>query len=124
MSPDIGATLAPATGSLPATGSFARRRVENNRRVEKRSREYEVFFSKTGLRVKTDGGVTLLDLAEAHGVDIDYGCRGGGCGRCKVRCTKGEVFMTTEDGLEVHEKGAGFVLSCIGCPRSNTVISA
>ena len=85
---------------------------------------YEVFFSETGLRVKTDGGTPLLDLAESHGVNIDFGCRGGGCGRCKVRCLSGTVFMSTEDGLDHHEKGAGFVLSCIGCPRSNMVISA
>ena len=108
MSPEVGAVLRPPSGSLKS----------------KISPEYEVFFSKSGLTVTTDGATSLLDLAEAHGVDIDFGCRGGGCGRCKVRCLKGEVFMTTDDGLEHSEKGAGFVLSCIGCPRSNTVISA
>jgi glycine betaine catabolism B len=46
---------------------------------------HKIRFSKTGLTVDTDETVTLLELAEAWGVEIDYACRTGDCGECEVK---------------------------------------
>lgn len=85
---------------------------------------FEITFAQSGKIVRTDGGTTLLELAEEHGIELEYGCRGGGCGCCKVLCKSGDIEMTDDDGLCSLEKSDGFVLSCVGCPRSNCVVNA
>lgn len=39
---------------------------------------------------------SLLEFAEAHGVEAQYGCRNGRCGSCKVKKISGEVHYTIE----------------------------
>ena len=84
----------------------------------------EVTFAESGKIVRTDGCTTLLELAEEHGIEMQFGCRGGGCGCCKVLCQSGDVEMACSDGLCSIDQSLGFVLSCMGCPRTNCVVQA
>ncbi|MFC7693714.1 2Fe-2S iron-sulfur cluster-binding protein [Paeniroseomonas aquatica] len=54
----------------------------------------------------------MLEAAEAVDVEIDYSCRVGICGVCKVLLLKGEVTMEVEEGLPPDEKARGIVLAC------------
>ena len=83
-----------------------------------------VQFAKTGRRVNTDGQLPLLDLAEEHDIDIEYGCRAGSCGDCKVRVLEGKVGAETDEGLTEEEVKAGYVLTCVANPTGNCVIDA
>ncbi|HSD60916.1 MAG TPA: FAD-binding oxidoreductase [Burkholderiales bacterium] len=83
-----------------------------------------VEFARTGTIARTDGRLPLLDLAEAYDVDMDYGCRTGGCGDCKARLLKGEVRMTNEEGLESQDRAAGYILTCVARPKTDCVIDA
>ena len=47
----------------------------------------------------TEERLTLLEAAEAAGVDLPFECRSGVRGQCKVRLVEGEVKMATEDAL-------------------------
>lgn len=61
-------------------------------------------------------GRTLLEGALAAGAELPYSCTMGGCGRCKVKVTKGKVVMDEPNCLTAEEREQGFVLSCVGRP--------
>jgi len=65
----------------------------------------------------------LLEVAEAHGIELDYGCRVGNCGECKVRLLRGEM-TGGEAGLSAEERGAGWVLSCVATANGDCVVDA
>jgi ferredoxin-NADP reductase len=72
---------------------------------------HNVVFSKTGVTVETDENISLLSLAEAHGIEIDYSCRSGSCGACAVKC-KGDIAENEECTIGKKEKDAGYVYAC------------
>lgn len=77
-----------------------------------------VRFKKSGLVVQADENVTLLELAERHGIEIDYNCRCGTCGECEVKCF-GEVSITPECEIDARQRAAGFVYACTTSARSD-----
>jgi|TARA_R110000772_G_scaffold232235_1_gene343561 ferredoxin-NADP reductase len=54
----------------------------------------------------------VLDVAEDLGVDIDYSCRAGICGVCRVELISGDVSMAIEDGLQPGDKENHIILAC------------
>ncbi len=52
---------------------------------------------------------------------IPVGCRGGGCGVCKVRVTRGTYFarVMSRDHVTQEEEAAGVVLACRIRPTSD-----
>jgi ferredoxin len=72
---------------------------------------HKVAFTKSGITVDCDEHVTLLELAEAHGIEIEYSCRVGSCGMCEVKC-KGNVQVSAECEIDAKTKAAGFVYTC------------
>lgn len=78
-------------------------------------------FARSGKAGSLAGGMTILEAAESVGVPIQYACRQGYCGLCKVKLLEGEVSMAVEDGLTPGDKAAGLVLSCQA--RSSTDIT-
>ncbi len=85
---------------------------------------FTVEFARTGKRVTGGAKLPLLDLAESHDIELDYACRTGNCGECKVRLLRGQVSAATDVGLTPKEREAGFVLSCVASPTSDCVIDA
>lgn len=81
-----------------------------------------IQFAKSGKTTKANGKLPLLDIAEANDVDVGYSCRAGSCGECKVKVLQGEVSMSAEDGLSPEEKKQGYVLSCVGVPKTSCVL--
>jgi ferredoxin-NADP reductase len=67
---------------------------------------------------------TVLDVADALGVDIENSCRAGSCGSCTVRLLEGQVTMEVEDGLDSDQKAEGFILACQAMSESAVVIDA
>ncbi|HVY45923.1 MAG TPA: FAD-binding oxidoreductase [Minicystis sp.] len=86
--------------------------------------EFTIEFAKAAKTVKAGRKLALLDLAEANDVELDYGCRAGSCGDCKVKLLRGEVHMDVDDGLDKADRAAGYVLSCVAQPRSDCVVDA
>ncbi|MCA8959109.1 MAG: FHA domain-containing protein [Planctomycetes bacterium] len=82
---------------------------------------FRVSFVHEGVEVETDGESNLLEIAEANGLEIDYECRVGSCGTCRVKCD-GEVEMDDDAGLEDDDRKAGYVLACTACPRGHVKI--
>lgn len=71
-----------------------------------------VVFARSGKSAPLPDGMTVLEAAEAVGVDIPWSCRIGISGTCRVRLLEGEVSMDVQDGLTPSDKAAGYILAC------------
>ena len=72
-------------------------------------------------------GQTLLAGMEQLGRrGIPVGCRGGGCGVCKVRLESGSVRAEKMscDHVSAEERALGVVLACRAYPQSDLHLSA
>ena len=78
-----------------------------------------VVLSKSGQEIACDGEEAILDVAEAEGADLPFGCRMGACGACKVKKIEGEVAY--DDDVDCEE---GFVYTCVARPVGKVVIEA
>mgnify|MGYP000217416525 CR=1 FL=1 len=55
----------------------------------------------------------LLDFAEAHGFNPEFGCRSGQCGACKTKLLSGKVSYQTEHPVTVNDDE---ILLCCAVP--------
>ncbi|MEL6493637.1 MAG: FAD-binding oxidoreductase [Cyanobacteria bacterium J06623_7] len=78
-----------------------------------------VVLSKSGQEIACDGEEAILDVAEAEGADLPFGCRMGACGACKVKKLEGEVTYEDDDPCE-----EGFIYTCVARPVGRVVIEA
>ena len=102
-SPGSGGTTARSTA--PATGPL-------------------VTFSKNGKSSKSRAGQTVLELSEELDIGIEFACRVGTCGICKVKLTSGEVDMAVDDALDAEDKANGVILACQAKPRTPITVEA
>ena len=79
-----------------------------------------VSFAQSNIEQVFDGSRTILEMAEAAGVEMDSGCRAGSCESCLTKLLKGSVSYPDGDpGCE-----AGECLPCIAVPQSDVVLDA
>ena len=81
-----------------------------------------VEFRRTGKTVPLEHPQTLLDAAEAAGVKLDYSCRNGTCGTCRVKLLSGTVAMGRTDALLKGDVADQMVLACQARPTSPEVL--
>lgn len=84
-------------------------------------------FSEQSVAIESGGqtwtarvqpGQTLLEAGLANGAPMLFSCTLGGCGRCRVKVTEGEVDMPEPNCLLPHEREQGYALACIARPCS------
>jgi ferredoxin len=88
---------------------------------------YTVSITNTREEFRCATAQSLLGAMEALGrKGIPVGCRGGGCGVCKVRIDAGRVHRETMSRacVSAEEERAGFVLACRAHPRSDLTVTA
>ena len=83
-----------------------------------------VTFSKNNKSAKIHAGQTVLELSEELGIGIEFSCRVGTCGVCKVKMTSGEVEMAVEDSLDADDKTNGIILACQARPKGDIAVEA
>lgn len=69
-------------------------------------------FARSAKKAPLPSERTILEVAEEIDVAIDYSCRQGFCGACKIRLLAGRVSMAVDDGLSSSEKTGGWILAC------------
>jgi ferredoxin-NADP reductase/DMSO/TMAO reductase YedYZ heme-binding membrane subunit len=74
--------------------------------------EATVTFARSGKSAPVPADQTVLEAAEALGVAINYDCRSGICGQCKVKLIAGHVVMDAEDALDQADRANDVILSC------------
>ena len=86
---------------------------------------YKVEFKKSGKIVEwNDKYESLLELAEANGIEIESECRQGYCGTCMVKLLSGQVEMENTDGLDETDIENNMILTCTAIPKTDVVLEA
>jgi len=83
-----------------------------------------VTFSKNHRSSKIHVDQTILELSEELGIGIEFSCRVGTCGVCKVKMTSGEVDMAVDDALDSDDKANGIILACQAKPKTEVTVEA
>ena len=84
---------------------------------------FTITLTPVGQTIACGPDDTVL-TAILRGANVMYGCRGGGCGTCKMRLTAGHV----EHGrcsvavLPEEDKAGGWFLSCQARPLADLTI--
>lgn len=81
-----------------------------------------VTFCRSGITAVWDGSQpdqSLLELAEASGLQPPFACRAGVCGTCTTRLRSGAIRYLAEPSAAVPP---GSALLCIACPASESLV--
>lgn len=104
----------PASVRLSATGSEAQE-VEASIPVS-------VHFRRSGRTLDWRGKQSnLLDFAEAHGIQVESGCRSGSCGACVSTLVSGTVEYASPPDFDLVP---GKCLLCVGKPVAALTLDA
>lgn len=103
-----GAVSAPVSGTTAATPAASA----------------TVTFARSGKTALLPLSKTILEASEDVGVNIEYSCRAGTCGICKVKLLQGEVAMDVDDALEPADKEQNVILACQATAKANVVVDA
>lgn len=75
----------------------------------------KINFKKSGLELEWTGDEeTILEMAEANDLDLDYGCRMGNCTACQQKLISGEIEYPMG---HTGEPDDGCVLLCCCQPK-------
>ena len=77
------------------------------------------FDGRTRSFSMASSGLTIMEGADAAGVELPSQCRAGICATCRARLTSGRVHMRSNSALEEREIAAGFVLACQSEPLTD-----
>jgi ferredoxin len=84
--------------------------------VKPSSEPVPVAFTKSGKEARwTPESGSLLELAEARGLNPEFSCRTGSCGTCRTRIVEGKVAYATPPAFEAAENEA---LICCAVPAA------
>ena len=81
-------------------------------------------FARSNKTAALAPGKTVLEAAEDVGVNIDYSCRAGTCGTCKVKLLSGTVTMDVEDALEPADRAQNIILACQARSTGDVTVDA
>ncbi|PKF50432.1 hybrid-cluster NAD(P)-dependent oxidoreductase [Enterovibrio nigricans] len=91
--------------------------------VEKDAPAKAVSITLDGEFIHGSNQRSILVQAEEAGVQVDYSCRAGVCGCCKLKLVEGEVDQPDMPALFPGEKEEGLVLACCCIPQSDVVLT-
>jgi len=103
--------------------SFGNKLLSNEPLTKSLPKNVSLDFNSWDKQVKGNSKETILEQGEAAGLILPFSCRGGMCGRCKVKLDSGEVKQLATDGLLPEEKEQSYILACSSVPISDVVIS-
>ncbi|MHB8953789.1 MAG: 2Fe-2S iron-sulfur cluster-binding protein [Pirellulaceae bacterium] len=83
-----------------------------------------VTFSTNNKSAEIHADQTVLELSEELGIGIEFSCRVGTCGVCKVKMTSGEVDQAVQDALDADDKTNGIILACQAKPKGEVTVEA
>ncbi|MBT2299151.1 2Fe-2S iron-sulfur cluster binding domain-containing protein [Variovorax paradoxus] len=76
-----------------------------------------------GFDFDTESGLTLLQSADAAGVELPSSCRNGTCRTCICKLSAGEIRYRIEwPGVSADEKAEGWILPCVAEPLGDVTL--
>lgn len=89
--------------------------------------QFAVYYRNEDQTLDISEDKSLLVAGEEEGMDLPYQCRQGFCGVCTARLwgdARERVEMDGNQFLEEDEIRDGFVLTCVGYPRSDFTLES
>jgi ferredoxin-NADP reductase len=83
------------------------------------SPSYRIELLRRKLTIDVLAGETMLSALKRHKIDIDYGCEGGTCGRCRIRYVSGQIQHN--DLVLSNDERRTTLISCICGVTSESV---
>ena len=77
------------------------------------------LVNRQGKKFVVDHRKPLLDTLRAHGVDLPYGCKYGGCITCAAKLLSGEVHQSSQVALNNRQLKDGYVILCVARPMTD-----
>ncbi|WP_224995149.1 ferredoxin--NADP reductase [Cesiribacter sp. SM1] len=87
-----------------------------------KTREVTVILDGEEYKFSVEPDKTILETALDLDIDLPYSCQSGLCTACRGKCMSGKVHMDEDEGLSDSEKEEGYVLLCVGHPKTDDVI--
>jgi ring-1,2-phenylacetyl-CoA epoxidase subunit PaaE len=97
---------------------------KSEKKSESVSEAYEVTVIYEGEEHKFEvqPNKTILETALSLDIDLPFSCQSGLCTACRGKCLSGEVVLDEDEGLSEQERNEGYVLTCVGHPKSDNVV--
>ena len=85
---------------------------------------FKIQLAKSNIEVHVPAEMSMLEAIEAAGVEADYLCRGGVCGRCEVNVLESDGALLHHDHfLTDAEKAAGKkIMPCVSRARCDRLV--
>lgn len=81
-----------------------------------------ITFSRSGKSILWDPtSDSLLEFAEANGIEVESGCRAGSCGCCQTAVKEGEIDYNQQPDADLE---SGHCLLCISTPKGDITLDA
>ena len=84
---------------------------------------FKLAFTRSGKEVPCPPTTTVLEAAQAAGIDIPFSCQGGTCHTCAVK-VEGKIDQEEALALTPSELAQGWALTCVGRPLSDLKVDA
>ena len=85
------------------------------------AREVIINYDGEAHKVSVPVDKPILEAFLDEGIDLPYSCQSGLCTACRCKKISGEVSMDEDEGLSDAELEQGYVLICVGHPKSDDV---
>lgn len=87
-------------------------------------RPFDVTLAQSGRTITVGAHQSLLEALEAAGVDIDWSCRGGACGRCETAVVKCQGRIEHNDHWLSEEEHSlqTKIMPCVSRFRGETLV--
>jgi 3-phenylpropionate/trans-cinnamate dioxygenase ferredoxin reductase subunit len=83
-----------------------------------------IEFARSRKQCRVMGGKSLLETAEANGINIPSSCRQGKCATCATRLLRGNVNINRDDSLQIRLKESGYILPCVTTAHESILLDA
>ncbi|NEP15658.1 MAG: 2Fe-2S iron-sulfur cluster binding domain-containing protein [Leptolyngbya sp. SIO4C1] len=79
----------------------------------------EIHHQGSVHQISVDSNQTVLEAAQAAGLELPYSCSAGVCTTCAALLTEGSVSQEDGMGISQELQEEGFALLCVAYPRSD-----